>query len=93
MKIDSLKSVELTIMPEHSEMKDGEIYISRVFSLAIHLCACGCGEETVTPIDDGARGWTLSQGDNGVTLHPSIGNQNMPCKSHYWVQDGKIVWC
>ena len=94
MKTNALKAIELVTMPEYADMKDGEIYISRKFELAIHLCACGCREQTVTPIDDGTHGWTFTHGETGgVTLHPSIGNQNMPCKSHYWVQDGKIVWC
>ncbi|WP_348646553.1 DUF6527 family protein [Rhizobium leguminosarum] len=28
----------------------------------------------------------------GPSLRPSIGNWQRPCKSHYWVDRGKIEW-
>jgi hypothetical protein len=34
---------------------------------------------------------TKTQGDS-VSLDPSIGNFNLPCQSHYWIRDGKVVW-
>jgi hypothetical protein len=74
-------------------LEDGVLYVSRRFELAIHLCACGCGEKTVTPLDDGTRGWTLTEDGNGVTLRPSIGNQNFNCRSHYWITNGEVVPC
>ena len=74
-------------------LEDGILYLSRRFQLAIHLCACGCGEKTVTPLDDGTSGWKLAEDVGGVTLHPSIGNQNFNCHSHYWVRNGEIIWC
>ncbi len=67
------------------------LYISKRFNIAIHLCACGCGYETVTPLN--GSGWELKETDNGVTLHPSIGNQNFDCKSHYWIKNSQVVWC
>lgn len=79
-------------MPERELMEDGILYVSKKFELAIHTCACGCRTETVTPIDK-HFGWKYTESPAGPTLHPSIGNQNLPCKSHYWVQDGKVVPC
>ena len=94
-----MKTTQLTIREcvhiNEKPLEDGILYVSRRFELAIHNCACGCKIETVTPLRTvaGNEGWELSQGPNGPTLHPSIGNQNFPCKSHYWVRDGKIEWC
>lgn len=92
MKADHLVIVECERMPEHDKMEDGTLYLSRRFELAIHMCACGCRIQTVTPIDK-PSGWTYTETGGRPTLHPSIGNQQFPCKSHYWVTDGKIVWC
>ncbi len=90
MKISNLKTEEVEFIPK--EMKDGIIYVSYQFGLAIHRCACGCGISTVTPFE-GHNSWTLTKGPNGVTLRPSIGNQQFPCKSHYWITDGVVQPC
>lgn len=76
-------------MPD--EFVDGILYVSKEYELAIHLCACGCGEKTVTPLGDG--GWHLTGDDTAPTLYPSIGNMHMPCGSHYFVKQGRIIWC
>ena len=55
------------------------------------LCACGCGEKTVTPL--GENGWNLTFDENGLSLKPSIGNFNIPCKSHYFITNNKVRWC
>lgn len=93
MKTTHLKIKECVHIDE--ELQDGVLYVSRKYEIAIHLCACGCKTQTVTPIATvaGVSGWSLTEGPNGPTLRPSIGNQQFPCKSHYWVTDGAIVWC
>lgn len=80
---------------DEKPLQDGILYVSRKYEIAIHNCACGCKVETVTPLQetDNPSGWVLSAGSNGPTLHPSIGNQQLPCGSHYWVRNGEIVWC
>lgn len=90
-------------IPRPPEMEEGVLYISEKFGTAIHLCACGCKEQTVTPInhklDDGTMttyGWDytwVATASVSVTLRPSIGNQNFPCKSHYWITNNKVEWC
>ena len=98
-RVIDLKTQFLRTMP--SDMEHGVIYVSLDFELAIHLCACGeCRQQTVTPLNlrpERFGGWGYSTSGEGedtrVTLSPSIGNFNMPCKSHYFVTDGKIVWC
>lgn len=96
MKVDHLTITHLVRMPENAVMEDGILYVSHRFGLAIHMCACGCRIQTVTPLNDiehPKSGWSYKEEDGKPTLHPSIGNQQFPCKSHYWVTDGEIVWC
>ncbi len=90
MLIERLVTKEVETIPKDKE--DGIIYVSRKYETAIHLCACGCKELTVTPFNK-PYGWTLTDDKEGVTLRPSIGNQNMPCKSHYWITNGKVENC
>jgi hypothetical protein len=112
-KLTEFKKVELLdwfdkegYMPKIK--KHGILYISLKFNLAIHLCACGCGIETVMPFYDGELndndGWKMTtkkiegttQSDRPydftVTFTPSIGNQKLSCKSHYFITDSKIQW-
>jgi hypothetical protein len=91
MKSKHLEKREVEFI--NDPLEDGVLYVSRRFQLAIHLCACGCREKTVTPLDDGTSGWRLTEEPNGVTLHPSIGNQNFNCRSHYWITNGEVVPC
>lgn len=91
MKIKKLETRKVEFMPP--KLEQGVIYVSDRFEIAIHLCACGCGEHTVTPFRGASGGWQLTYGTNGVTLQPSIGNQNFPCGSHYWITDGEVQPC
>ena len=75
-------------IPENLE--EGTLYISLEYGTAIHRCACGCGEPTVTPLN--SNGWNLDIRANKVTLRPSIGNFQIACKSHYWITENKIIW-
>lgn len=81
--------------------QEGILYISIGNAVAIHLCACGCGEEVVTPLDQPEwqqDGWdmkvdlTAKTLNPVVTLRPSIGNFNFPCRSHYYITKNKIEW-
>lgn len=40
------------------ELEEGVVYISEVYGTSIHKCLCGCGTETVMPLNDN-RGWQL----------------------------------
>jgi hypothetical protein len=73
-----------------AELKDGVLYVSMVHSCVIHRCCCGCGEKVVTPLSRGE--WQLCYDGETVSLHPSIGNSRFPCRSHYWIRQGKVVW-
>ncbi|HPT72895.1 MAG TPA: DUF6527 family protein [Candidatus Cloacimonadota bacterium] len=74
--------------PEKLEEKT--IYISIEYSIVGHKCCCGCGHDVITPISP--IDWTLIYNGESITLDPSIGNWGLPCKSHYWIKQNKVVW-
>ena len=73
-----------------TDLLPGVLYVAEEFGAAAHLCACGCGSKVRTPL--GPTEWTLSTGPAGVSLDPSVGNWQRPCRSHYWIQNGEVVW-
>lgn len=89
-KIETIEPVFVMEMPD--KIETGKLYISEAYGVAIHLCACGCGEIVVTPIDQ-ENGWELERNGELVSLTPSIGNFQQECKSHYYIKENKIKWC
>lgn len=89
-RISDLAPIYCEYMPP--ELEPGKLYISKRFQLAIHLCACGCGGKTVTPLGPGE--WTLNENDGKITLRPSIGNWSgeNPYHAHYYVTENRIDW-
>lgn len=76
-----VEPVFVKFIPDNIEQ--GKLYISEEYGTAIHLCLCGCGLETVTPIR-GRYSWELIKHKDGkISLTPSIGNYRFSCKSHY----------
>ena len=71
-------------------LESGLIYVSEEFGVAIHLCACGCGDKVVTPL--GPTDWELTGRQDTPTLWPSVGNWQSPCRSHYIVRRGRVLW-
>jgi len=71
------------------ELEEGILYISLPFSTSIHLCACGCGQEVVTPLS--VNDWVLILDGENSSLYPSIGNWSFPCRSHYWIRHGQVI--
>jgi len=69
-------------------LDEGFLYISIDYKTALHLCICGCGNKVVTPISP--SGWKLTFNGKSVSLYPSIGNWNFPCKSHYFITENVI---
>lgn len=71
-------------------LEAGVLYVSEEFCTAAHLCACGCGSKIRTPL--GPTEWSFKETPLGPTLHPSIGNWQQACKSHYLIIEGKVIW-
>lgn len=85
----------VTLTPEFVEfvppkLENGTLYVSMIYGTAVHQCCCGCGEKVVTPLSP--TDWKLTYDGETVSLHPSIGNWNFACQSHYWVQNNHIRW-
>jgi Family of unknown function (DUF6527) len=76
------------VIPEIIE--EGILYISLDYRTAIHRCPCGCQEEIITPFS--ANDWTLQFYGEVVSLSPSIGNFQLPCRSHYFIVKNNINW-
>lgn len=88
MKVAVLKHQFVTSVPENPEQ--GVLYVSLPYRTAIHKCCCGCGHEVVTPFSP--TDWKVTFDGVTVSLCPSIGNWSLPCRSHYWIESGKIQW-
>lgn len=89
MRIKEFKVESVNRIP--SKLEEGILYVCLECQVAVHLCACGCREKTVTPL--GENGWNLWLRDGIASLTPSIGNFNIPCKSHYFIANNKVRWC
>lgn len=87
-KLSRIKLVRVRYVPKTLEL--GILYVSEEFGAAVHLCACGCGAKISTPL--GPTEWTLSETASGPSVYPSIGNWQLPCKSHYWIWGGEVAW-
>lgn len=88
MKIERFEPHFVDHFPE--QLDAGVLYVSVTFASASHLCACGCGKEVVTPLSPVA--WSLTFDGENISLDPSIGNWSLPCRSHYWIEKGKVLW-
>lgn len=77
-------------IPDHHQLQDGTIYVSIPYATAVHKCCCGCGEEVVTPLPP--TGWQLTFDGETISLYPSIGNWDLPCRSHYWIRQDRVHW-
>lgn len=73
-----------------TNLEPGILYVAKEFGAVAHLCACGCGKKVRTPL--GPTEWSLTEGKNGPSLYPSIGNWQLPCQSHYFIRNGKVIW-
>jgi hypothetical protein len=79
----------VTIVP--AELELGILYVSIQYATAMHLCACDCGREVVTPLAPDK--WSMTFDGASVSLRPSIGNWSFPCRSHYWIgSGGRVRW-
>lgn len=84
----TLKHEFVTSFPD--VLEDHTVYVSIPFASAIHKCCCGCGQPVVTPISP--IRWQLTFDGEAISLHPSIGNSNYACRSHYWIRQNRVVW-
>lgn len=80
-----LELVNVEFIPPFKDMEFGKLYYSEEYETSNHLCPCGCGMQTPTPIKQGE--WSLSVNNGKATISPSILHRN-GCKSHYIITNG-----
>lgn len=86
-----LKAFDIEVVqrvPE--EIESEKLYVCFDCNVVVHLCACGCGERVVLPIDP--QFWSITYNGEAVSLYPSIGNFQFQCKSHYWIKNNRVIW-
>jgi hypothetical protein len=87
-KLTTISLARVQYIPK--TLEPGVLYVAEEFEAAVHLCACGCGLKVSTPLCPAE--WSLLDSPNGPSLSPSVGNWEFPCRSHYWIQNGQVIW-
>jgi hypothetical protein len=61
---------------------------------AVLLCPCGCRAPIhLSLLPEEEPSWQLTISQNNIpTLTPSVWRTE-GCKSHFWVNQGKVTWC
>jgi hypothetical protein len=72
-------------------LEEGVLYIALEHSTATHLCCCGCGSKVVLSLRPTDHSLTLV-GDDVVSVWPSVGNWGLTCRSHYVIDQNRVVW-
>jgi hypothetical protein len=88
MKHHSFEHEFVELMP--SQLSEGVLYVSMVYATTVHLCACGCGNKVVLPLNPAE--WQLAFDGDTISLSPSVGNWEFPCRSHYWIRNDRVRW-
>lgn len=70
-------------------LEPGILYVSMEYGTVVHSCCCGCGLEVVTPLTP--TDWRLTFDGEAISLWPSVGNWNLPCRSHYLIQGNRVI--
>ncbi len=71
-------------------LEEGTLYVSIDFATVAHKCLCGCGSEVVTPLTP--TDWRVTFDGETISLDPSVGSWQLPCRSHYWIRRNKVRW-
>jgi hypothetical protein len=87
-RVVNIKHEFVELVPK--KRQEGVLYVSIPYATVVHNCFCGCGLKVVTPISP--VGWQLTFDGETVTLFPSVGSWNFPCRSHYFVRRDTVVW-
>lgn len=89
-RITSFTVEFLDSIPTLDSMTSGVLYVSMKYATVSHRCACGCGNEVVTPLSP--LDWSMLFDGESLSLQPSIGNWGFQCKSHYWIKRNRVRW-
>jgi hypothetical protein len=73
-----------------AELRLGTIYVSTKYRAIVHQCLCGCGEKVLLNLDPEA--WSFTFDGRTISIHDSVGNVGLPCRSHYFVRRNRVEW-
>lgn len=90
MRVTEFKTVFTTGITSYLEQ--GKLYVNENYKVVRRLCPCGCGSLVQTPIDGSDYSWQYTNHNGKITLRPSIGNFELPCKSHYYITENRVEW-
>jgi len=88
MTIERLEPAFVDFIP--SDLEPGTLYVSLTYRTTIHLCASGCGNKVVLPLSPAE--WQFTFDGQSISMSPSVGNWEYPCKAHYWIRKGRVEW-
>lgn len=71
------------------EIEEGILYVSFTYWTTAHKCGCGCGQKVVLQLSP--KHWAITLNGESVSMYPSVGNWQLPCRSHYWIDEGRII--
>lgn len=74
------------VLPDFEHMENNILYVSKLYKTTTHRCLCGCGNKVILPLTP--QFWKLTDNDGKISITPSVGSFNLPCKSHYIITDG-----
>jgi|SRR5450755_648576 len=74
------------------QLESGKLYISTKYRAVVHLCLCGCNEKVLLKLDPDPDYWSFTFDGRTVSIHDSIGNVGLPCRSHYYVRQNRVDW-
>jgi hypothetical protein len=73
-----------------SQLQLGKMYISTKYRAIVHLCLCGCNEKVLLKLDPDE--WSVTFDGRSISIHDSVGNVGLPCRSHYIVRRNRVEW-
>lgn len=93
MRYDGLYRLDETTEFDDS-MPPGPVRLTVGKELACLTCPCGCGAEMALNLQDGRepRWKARFDADGLLTLTPSV-LRTAGCRSHFFITNGKVVWC
>ena len=84
------RSVEPTFVEFLPDVLEGGLlYVSMEHGMVAHRCCCGCGSPVYTPLTP--TDWKIMYNGETITLSPSVGSWELPCRSHYIIKANRIV--
>lgn len=61
--------------------------------LLVIRCPCSCGDEIrLNLLQEESPNWRYKITNKSIDVHPSI-RRVRGCKSHFWIKNGRIIWC